>query len=126
MGTIETSPQVELARRIEEASAALRRDGVDVRRPSDSHALLEALTQAQTDLTGIYEQLAAWHAAAEVGVHHAGDDDADPSENPSWTRAAFALRDSARHSAATAVALGVAHTANGVATWFDEILSDAG
>jgi len=126
MSTTEPSPQVALARRIAEASADLRRAGADVPRPSDSYAVLGALTQAQTDLTDIYEQLAQWHAAAEVGVHHAGDDPSDESENPSWTRAELALRDAVRHSAAAAVALGLAHTANGVASWFDEILSDAG
>lgn len=126
MAMTEPSPQVALAHRIADASAALQRAGADVPRPSDSYAVLGALTQAQTDLTRIYEQFAAWHAATEVGVHHAGDDASDESENPSWTRAELALRDAARHSAAAAVALGSAHTANGVASWFDEILSDAG
>lgn len=125
MATTDISPQVGLAKQIEEATSALIQAGAEVPRPSDSYAVLGSLTRAQSELTRVFEQLAEWHAGVEIGVHHAGDEAAHESGNPSWARAEQALREAVQHSQAAASALGLAHTANGVASWFDELRSDA-
>lgn len=125
MATTDISPQVGLANQIEEATSALIQAGAEVPRPSDSYAVLGSLTRVQSELTRVFEQLAEWHAGVEIGVHHAGDEAAHESGNPSWARAEQALRVAVEHSQAAASALGDAHTANGVASWFDELRADA-
>lgn len=121
MATIDNSPQVETARRIERAIEELLREGADVPRPSDSYLVLGSLARAHAALTRVLEQWAEWHAAVELGVHLDDDEEDAGSENPSWARAERELRDAATSSRATAEALDRAHTANGVASWFDEI-----
>lgn len=125
MGTPDISPQVKLATQLENATAALIKAGAEVPRPSDSYAVLGSLTRAQSELTRVFEQLAEWHAGVEIGVHHAGDEAAHESGNTSWARAEEALREAVEHSQAAATALGAAHTANGVASWYDELRDDA-
>ena len=123
MTTTPTSPQVRLATAGDAAVRALIEAGADVSRPSDSYAVLGALARVQSGLTRVFEQYADWHAGVEVGVHHAGDAP-DDEANPSWARAESALRDAVEHSRAAAAALERAHTANGVASWYDEIRAD--
>jgi hypothetical protein len=98
--------QVHTAEKLEAAARDLVRLTREVLRPSDSHALLGNLTTAQESLAQVYVQLAEWHSQVVQGVHYAGEEE------------------SARSGKAAAEALNRAHSANGLARWFDEVRSD--
>lgn len=95
-----------------------------VLRPSDSHQLLGNLTTAQESLAQVYVQLAEWHSQVVQGVHYAGEEDSGSSGNAGWLRAELALEEAARCGRAAAEALKRAHSANGLARWYDEVRSD--
>jgi hypothetical protein len=122
----EKSSQVLITEALEAAARDVANATVEIPRPSDSYTLLAHLASAQEVLTQAYEQLAAWHGKVVQGVHHSGEDAGGDPDNPGWVGAERALREAAGHSAAAADALRRAHSANGVARWFDEIRADEG
>lgn len=96
----------------------------EVLRPSDSHLILGNLTTAQESLAQVYVQLAEWHSQVVQGVHYAGEEETGSTGNAGWLRAELALEEAARSGRAAAEALKRAHSANGLASWFDEVRSD--
>lgn len=124
VASTEKSSQVGIAEALRAAARDVAGSTVDVVRPSDSSILIGILTEAQDELTLAYERLAAWHGQVVQGVHHSGEGSGGDPENPGWVGAERALREAADTSAATADALRRAHSANGVARWFDEIRAD--
>ncbi len=95
-----------------------------ISRPSDSPDIMSALGRVQQLLSSVYGGLAQWHGAAELGVHHAGEEDETDPRNPGWKRAELALDEAAQYSTDTVAALERARTATMSARWFDEIRAD--
>jgi hypothetical protein len=95
-----------------------------ISRPSDSPGIIGALGRVQLVLSNVYDGLAQWHGAAEVGVHHAGDEDTTDPRNPGWKRAELALNEAAQYSRDAVAALERARIATMSARWFDEIRAD--
>lgn len=116
--------QVHTSEKLEAAARDLVRLTREVLRPSDSHALLGNLTTAQESLAQVYVQLAEWHSQVVQGVHYAGEEEPGGAGNTGWVRAELALEEAARSGKAAAEALNRAHSANGLARWFDEVRSD--
>ncbi len=113
-----------MSEKLESAARDLVRLTREVLRPSDSHALLGNLTTAQESLAQVYVQLAEWHSQVVQGVHYAGEEEPGGAGNTGWVRAELALEEAARSGKAAAEALNRAHSANGLARWFDEVRSD--
>ncbi|HAM25541.1 MAG TPA: hypothetical protein DCP11_02255 [Microbacteriaceae bacterium] len=124
MTATEKSSQVFITEALAAAAHDVADSTADIPKPSDSYAILASLAGTQESLTRAYEQLAAWHGQVVEGVHHAGEAEGGDPDNPGWVNAERSLRRAADRSAAAAEALRTAHTANGVARWFDEIRAD--
>jgi hypothetical protein len=124
MAENDTSAAVTAAENLDAVSGDLVRLTREVLRPSDSHQLLGNLTTAQESLAQVYVQLAEWHSQVVQGVHYAGEEEPGGSGNAGWLRAELALEEAARSARAVAEALKRAHSANGLAEWFDEVRSD--
>lgn len=114
-----------------EAALQLERDATAVAdalrtisRPSDVAGVIGALERAQQVLAEVYGGLASWHREAELGVHHAGEQDPQVPTNRGWVRAEVALEEAAQYSHDTVAALQRARSANATARWFDEIRAD--
>lgn len=123
MTTSEKSSQLLITEALLAAASDVADSVAQIPRPSDSYAILGDLARVQESLTLAYERLADWHDQVVEGVHHAGDAGED-TDNPSWLDAGRSLRQAADSSTAVADALRHAHSANGVARWFDEIRAD--
>jgi len=121
------SEQVRAAERLEQAATELTEAIHELRRPSDSNAILASLQVAQDGIDRVYAQLAQWHGKAVQGVHHAGEkiESIDP-RNAGWLRAEIALQEAAHYGADAAEALERAQRANESALWFDEVIEDEG
>jgi hypothetical protein len=124
VASTEKSSQVRIAETVQAAARDVAQSAVEISRPSDSYILLGILAAAQDELTQAYDLLATWHGQVVQGVHHSGEGAGGDPENPGWVGAERALREAAGTSATTADALRRAHSANGVARWFDEIRAD--
>jgi hypothetical protein len=121
--TSEKSSQLLITEALLAAASDVADSVAHIPRPSDSYAILGDLARVQEALTLAFERLADWHGQVVEGVHHAGDGGDDP-DNPGWVDAERSLRRAADSSTAAADALRHAHSANGVARWFDEIRAD--
>ena len=109
---------------MERSAGAVEAAISDFTKPSESTQVIETLERTQQVIARTYAGLAKWHAAAEVGVHHAGEQEPVDLQNPGWVRAQVALEEAAQYASDAASALERARMANMTARWFDEIRSD--
>ncbi len=120
------SAQLQAAEELANSVKVLAAETRDIRRPSDTTALLSILRSVQDGLDGIYAGLADWHSHVEHGKHFAGIKEHSDLENPGWVRADIALREAEQYGADATAALERARSANQEAIWFDEIEDDDG
>lgn len=117
MAINEEHRQTEVAAELEEAARTLAHSTLTVPRPSDSYTLLGELHAATDHLAQVCQQLAAWHAHAEDGTHHDGED--ARGDGTGAQAAAGQLRQAASALSDATQAIMAAHAANGVVRWYD-------
>jgi hypothetical protein len=112
------------AMRLETDARAVADSTAKIVKPSEVSEVIGTLSRIQQVMSQVYSGLASWHAAVELGVHHAGEREPDGPQNPGWVRAEMALEEASQYSRDAASALERARTANMSARWFDEIRAD--
>lgn len=114
----ETDDPRRSAERMAEAASAMAHSTRQLHRPSDSHAILGQILEAQRSIEQTLRQLAEWHRTTTAGTHYTEDHE----ESALGIMTSVAELDlAAQQAEGLQETLTRAYGGNSVVQWFDRV-----